>query len=105
MSYAVIKTGGKQYKVAKGDVIEVEKIDGDAGAEITFSEVFLTGEGAGVKVGSALTAAAASVTGEIVEQFKGEKLIAFKYRRRKGYHRTVGHRQKLTRVKIKSIAA
>ena len=103
MSYAVIKTGGKQYKVAKGDVIEVEKIDGDAGAEITFSEVLLTGEGAGVKTGSALTAA--SVTGEIVEQFKGEKLIAYKYRRRKGYHRTVGHRQKLTRVKIKSLAA
>ena len=103
MSYAVIKTGGKQYKVAKGDVIEVEKIDGDAGAEITFSEVLLTGAGAGVKTGDAL--GAASVTGEIVEQFKGEKLIAYKYRRRKGYHRTVGHRQKLTRVKIKSIAA
>ena len=103
MSYAVIKTGGKQYKVAKGDVIEVEKIDGDAGAEITFSEVLLTGEGAGVKTGGAL--GAASVTAEIVEQTKGEKLIAYKYRRRKGYHRTVGHRQKLTKVKIKSIAA
>ena len=103
MSYAVIKTGGKQYKVAQGDIIEVEKIEGDAGAEITFSEVLLTGAGAGVKTGGILTAA--SVTGEIVEQFKGEKLIAYKYRRRKGYHRTVGHRQKLTRVKIKSIAA
>ena len=103
MSYAVIKTGGKQYKVAKGDVIEVEKIDGDAGAEITFSEVLLTGEGAGVKTGAAL--GSASVTAEIVEQTKGEKLIAYKYRRRKGYHRTVGHRQKLTKVKIKSIAA
>ena len=103
MSYAVIKTGGKQYKVAQGDVIEVEEIDGDAGAEITFSEVLLTGEGAGVKTGSAV--GGASVTGEIVEQTKGEKLIAYKYRRRKGYHRTVGHRQKLTKVKIKSIAA
>ena len=103
MSYAVIKTGGKQYKVAQGDVIEVEKIDGDSGAQITFSEVLLTGEGAGVKTGSAV--GSASVIGEIVEQAKGEKLIAYKYRRRKGYHRTVGHRQKLTRVKIKSIAA
>ncbi len=103
MSYAVIKTGGKQYKVAKGDVIEVEKIDGDSGAEITFSEVLLTGEGANVKTGKAL--GSASVVGEIVEQTKGEKLIAYKYRRRKGYHRTVGHRQKLTKVKIKSIAA
>lgn len=103
MSYAVIKTGGKQYKVAAGDVIEVEKIDGDAGAEITFSEVLLTGAGADVKTGNAL--GSASVTAEIVEQTKGEKLINFKYKRRKGYHRTVGHRQKLTKVKIKSIAA
>ncbi len=101
MSYAVIKTGGKQYKVAAGDVIEVEKIDGDAGAEITFSEVLLTGTGAGVKTGTALKGG--SVTAEIVEQTKGEKLIAYKYRRRKGYHRTVGHRQKLTKVKIKAI--
>jgi large subunit ribosomal protein L21 len=103
MSYAVIKTGGKQYKVAQGDVIAVEKLDGDAGSEITFSEIISVGEGSGIKAGSGL--AGASVTGEIVEQFKGEKLIAYKYKRRKGYHRTVGHRQRLTRVKIKSIAA
>jgi large subunit ribosomal protein L21 len=101
MPYAVIKTGGKQYRVAKGDVVIVEKLDGEAGAPITFSEVLLTGEGADVKTGSAL--AGAAVGGEIVEQTKGEKLIAFKYRRRKGYHRTVGHRQKLTKVKITSI--
>jgi large subunit ribosomal protein L21 len=103
MSYAVIKTGGKQYKVAQGDVIAVEKLDGDAGSEITFSEIISVGEGSGIKAGGGL--AGASVTGEIVEQFKGEKLIAYKYKRRKGYHRTVGHRQRLTRVKIKSIAA
>jgi large subunit ribosomal protein L21 len=101
MSYAVIKTGGKQYKVATGYVSAVEKIDGDAGAAITFSEVLLAGKGADVKTGSGL--AGATVGGEIVEQTKGEKLIAFKYRRRKGYHRTVGHRQKLTKVKITSI--
>ena len=103
MSYAVIKTGGKQYKVAQGDVLTVEKIDGEQGAEITFSEVLLTGAGSDVKTGSAL--GKASVTAEIVEQTKGEKLISYKYKRRKGYHRTVGHRQKLTKVKIKSIAA
>jgi large subunit ribosomal protein L21 len=101
MSYAVIKTGGKQYRVATGDVITVEKLDGEAGAPITFSEVLLTGEGGDVKTGTALSDA--TVGGEIVEQTKGEKLIAFKYRRRKGYHRTVGHRQKLTKVKITSI--
>ena len=101
MSYAVIKTGGKQYRVATGDVITVEKLDGEAGAPIKFSDVLLTGEGADVKIGSSL--AGATVNGEIVEQTKGEKLIAFKYRRRKGYHRTVGHRQKLTKVKITSI--
>lgn len=102
MSYAVIKTGGKQYKVAQGDVIEVEKLDGDAGAEITFSDVISTGKGGDIKVGSGL--ASAKVMAEIVEQFKGPKLIAYKYKRRKGYHRTVGHRQKLTKVKITSIA-
>ena len=98
MAYAIIKTGGKQYKVAKGDVIEVEKLDGAPGAAISFSEVlFLSGADA-VKSG-------ASVAGEVVDQVKGDKVIAFKYRRRKGYHRTVGHRQKLTRVKITDIKA
>ena len=101
MPYAVFKTGGKQYRVAQGDVIDVEKLDGEAGAEITFSEVLLTGEGAGVK--TAPTGAA--VVAEVVEQFKDKKVLAYKYRRRKGYHRTVGHRRRLTRLKIKSITA
>ncbi len=103
MSYAIFKTGGKQYRVATGDVIEVEKLDGEAGAEITFSEVLFHGEGADFKTGSALQGA--KVVAEVVEQFKGPKLLNFKFRRRKGYHRSVGHRQKLTRVKITSIAA
>jgi large subunit ribosomal protein L21 len=103
MAYAIFKTGGKQYRVAPGDVIEVEKLAGEAGAEVTFSEVLFHGEGSEIKTGSALQGA--SVVAEVVEQFRGPKLINYKYKRRKGYHRTVGHRQSLTRVKIKSIAA
>ncbi len=103
MAYAIFKTGGKQYRVATGDVIEVEKLDGEAGAEITFSEVLFQGAGSDFKTGSALQGA--SVVAEVVEQFRGPKLLNFKYRRRKGYHRTVGHRQSLTRLKIKSIGA
>jgi large subunit ribosomal protein L21 len=102
MAYAIFKTGGKQYRVATGDVIEVEKLDGEAGAEITFSEVLFHGEGSEIKTAGDLKSA--KVVAEVVEQFKGPKLINFKFRRRKGYHRTIGHRQKLTRVKIKSIA-
>jgi large subunit ribosomal protein L21 len=101
MAYAIFKTGGKQYRVAAGDVIEVEKLDGDAGAEITFSEVLFHGAGADFKTGSALKDA--KIVGEVVAQFRGPKLLNYKYKRRKGYHRSVGHRQSLTRVKITSI--
>lgn len=103
MAYAIFKSGGKQYRVAAGDIIEVEKLEGEAGTAVTFSEVLFHGEGADFKTGSALSGA--KVLAEVVEQFKGPKLLSFKYRRRKGYHRSVGHRQKLTRVKITSIAA
>jgi large subunit ribosomal protein L21 len=103
MAYAIFKTGGKQYRVAQGDVIEVEKLNAEPGAETTFSEVLFVGEGGSIKTGADLKGA--KVVAEILEQFRGPKLLSFKYRRRKGYHRTVGHRQSLTRVKIKSIAA
>ena len=103
MAYAIFKTGGKQYRVAQGDVIEIEKLDAEPGSETIFSEVLFVGEGASIRTGSALKGA--TVTAEVVEQFRGPKLVNFKFRRRKGYHRTVGHRQHLTRVKIKSIAA
>ena len=101
MSYAVFKTGGKQYRVATGDTLAVEKLDGEVGAKVTFNEVLLVGGGAGVKVGGDVQGA--SVDGEIVEQFKGPKLLAYRYKRRKGYHRTVGHRQRLTKVKVTGI--
>ena len=101
MAYAIFKTGGKQYRVAQGDVIEIEKLDAESGSETTFSEVLFVGEGSSIKTGGVLKGA--SVTAEIMEQFRGPKLINFKFRRRKGYHRTVGHRQHLTRVKITGI--
>lgn len=103
MAYAIFKTGGKQYRVAEGDVIEVEKLDVEPGSEAKFADVLFFGAGEKFKTGAELQGA--SVTAEVLEQVKGDKVIAFKYRRRKGYHRTVGHRRKLTRIKITSIAA
>ena len=103
MSYAIFKTGGKQYRAGTGEVLSIEKIEGDAGATITFDDVLLVGEGSGITVGKDLKDG--KVTAQIIEQIKGPKLIAYKYRRRKGYHRTVGHRQKLTKVKVTEISA
>lgn len=101
MSYAVFKTGGKQYRVSQGDTLAVEKLDGEVGAKVTFDQVLLVGEGAGIKAGG--DAKGATVEGEIVDQFKGPKVIAYRYKRRKGYHRTVGHRQRMTKVKVTGI--
>lgn len=103
MSYAIFKTGGKQYRAGTGEVLTVEKLPGNAGDKVTFDDVLLVGEGAAIRVGA--DTKGANVVGEIVAQTKGEKLIAYKYRRRKGYHRTVGHRQKLTKVKVTGINA
>ena len=100
--YAVIKTGGKQYRVAKNDVIKIERLDGEAGAEIVFSEVLMLG-GDNPVVG-APRVAGATVTGTVLEQAKGEKVIIFKKRRRKNYRRRNGHRQLLTVVRIADIA-
>jgi len=101
MSYAIIKTGGKQYRVTEGDVIEVEKLDVKAGADATFSEVIFHSSGDSFKTGADLKGA--SVVAEVIGDKKAPKVIAFKYRRRKGYHRTVGHRRQLTQLRIKSI--
>lgn len=100
--YAVIKTGGKQYRVAKDDIITIEKLEGESGASVEFGEVLMVGEGASVKVG-APTVSGAKVTGELVEQTRGPKVIAFKKRRRKNSRRKRGHRQDLTKVRITSI--
>lgn len=102
MAYAIIHTGGKQYRVAAGDVLDVEKLDAEAGGKTTFSEVLLVSNGATVSIGAPYVAGA-TVDAEIVDQHRGEKVVAFKFKRRKGYHRTVGHRQLLTRLKITGI--
>ncbi len=104
MAYAVIKTGGKQYRVAEGDVIEVEKLDLESGKDTKFEEVLLVSNGSNLSIGAPFVAGAA-VTAEVVGQEKAEKVIAFKFKRRKGYHRTVGHRRQITLLKIKSITA
>lgn len=102
MAYAIIKTGGKQYRVSEGDIIDVEKLDLEAGADANLEVLMVSNDGT-VSVGSPILEGA-SVTAEVVDQFKGDKVIAFKYKRRKGYHRTVGHRRCLTKLKIKSIS-
>ena len=98
--FAVVRTGGKQYRVAAGDKIVVEKIDGEAGASITLGDVLLAGEGSELKSVSGLTVAA-----EIIAQAKGEKVIVFKKRRRHNYRRKNGHRQNHTILKIVAIGA
>ena len=103
MAYAIIKTGGRQFRVAEGDTIDVDLLDVEPGKTATFGDVLLFADGKDVTHGSPLVSGA-KVTAEVVEQRKDKKVVAFKYKRRKGYHRTVGHRRKLTRVKIKSIS-
>jgi large subunit ribosomal protein L21 len=100
--YAVIETGGKQYRVAAGDTIEIERLETEAGKVHTFDRVLLVANDGRVSLG-APTVAKASVLGDVQEHLRGDKKIAFKMKRRKGYHRTVGHRQELTRVKITEI--
>ena len=100
--YAVIETGGKQYRVAKGDTLEIERLEAEAGKPFTFDRVLLVENEGKVTIG-APTVASASVIADVAAHLRGEKKIAFKMRRRKGYHRTVGHRQELTRVTITDI--
>jgi large subunit ribosomal protein L21 len=102
--YAVIKTGGKQYRVQAGDVLVVEKLDGEAGAEIAFNEVLMVGEGADVTVGAPLVEGAV-VNATLIETRKGEKVKIFKKIRRQGYRRTRGHRQQESVLRVTSVAA
>lgn len=102
MSYAVIKTGGKQYRVQQGDVLDVEKLALEEGDKTTF-DVLMVGEGDSVKVGAPFVDGA-EVTAKVVSQFRGPKGIAFKFKRRKGYHKTKGYRRHLTKIEITSIA-
>jgi large subunit ribosomal protein L21 len=103
MAYAIIKAGGRQHRVAEGDTLDVDLLDVAPGKTATFGDVLLYADGKNLTHGNPLISGA-KVTAEVIEQRKDKKVIAFKFKRRKGYHRTVGHRRKLTRVKIKSIS-
>lgn len=101
--YAVIKTGGKQFKVSEGDVLKVEKLNLEAGETVTFDEVLLVNDGNGnLKIGNPIVQNA-KVMAEVIEQGKGKKIIVFKYKRRKNYRRKQGHRQPYTKIKITKI--
>jgi large subunit ribosomal protein L21 len=102
--YAVITTGGKQYKVAPGDIVRVESIEGQKGDMVEIKDVYMIVDGDTISVGKP-TLASAKITAEVVEQGRGEKLLIFKHRRRKGYRRTNGHRQNYTAIKVKEITA
>jgi large subunit ribosomal protein L21 len=106
--FAVLKTGGKQYKVAKDDVIKVEKLAGEAGDKVEFKEILMLGgakdDGSDAVVGTPLVAGA-SVKAEVLEQGRGEKIIVFKKKRRQNYRRKKGHRQDLTVLRILDIKA
>ena len=100
--YAIIATGGKQYKVCEGDVIKVEKLDAEAGNTVTFDQVIAVSDGS-LKVGEDV--AKSTVTATVMEQGRGKKVIVYKYKRKTGYHKKNGHRQAYTQVKIEKINA
>jgi large subunit ribosomal protein L21 len=102
--FAVIKTGGKQYRVASGDVIKVERLEVEAGQTVSLDQVLMVGEGAEAKVGAPLVTGA-TVSAEVIAQDRGPKIIVFKKKRRQNYRRKNGHRQDLTVLRITDISA
>lgn len=103
MSYSVIRTGGKQYRVKEGDLLRVEKLEGEAGAEVEFGDVLLVEKDGDVIV-DPKKLGGLKVRAKIVRHGRGNKVVAFKFKRRKGFHKTIGHRQSFTEVRISSIA-
>ena len=102
--YAIVETGGKQYRAAQGDILEVEKLEGEVGSTITLNKVLMiSGEGVEPKIGSPAIANA-TVSGEVLEQGRHKTVIVFKKKRRKNYRRTKGHRQSFTKLKITGIS-
>ena len=101
--YAVIKTGGKQHRVTEGDVITIEKINGDRGEAVVFDQVLMVEKEGDIRVGRPVVEGA-KVVGEILAQTKGDKLTVYKTKKRKGYHKKTGHRQQLTSMKIREIS-
>src|SRR5215831_4623569 len=104
MDYAVIKTGGKQYRVSPGDVLAIEKLDGEPGAQLEFTDVLMTAHDGAVQVGSP-TVVGARVVAEVIKQGRAKKILVFKKKRRKNYRRRRGHRQYQTTVRVTAIEA
>jgi large subunit ribosomal protein L21 len=102
MEYAVIKTGGKQYRVAPGDVLAIEKLEGEPGADVAFTEVLMASRGGAVTVGTP-TVTGVRVTAKVVRQGRAKKILVFKKKRRKNYRRRAGHRQYETTVQVTAI--
>ncbi|EJY55953.1 50S ribosomal protein L21 [Alicyclobacillus hesperidum URH17-3-68] len=102
--YAIVETGGKQFKVSQGDTIVVEKLEGEVGSTVVLDKVFLVQDNGQVKVGSPLVAGA-KVVAKVVEHGRGKKIIVFKYKAKKNYHKKQGHRQPYTKLTIESIEA
>ena len=100
--YAVVATGGKQYRINEGDRIRVEKLNGDTGDKVVLDRVLMLGEGEKSKIGSPILEGA-KVKAEIVDQYRGEKIVVFKYKKRKNYRRKMGHRQSYTDLRIEKI--
>ena len=100
--YAIVNTGGKQYKIQQGDILRVEKIPGEVGSSVSFDKVLMFSDGENVSIGRPVLDNV-SVKGHIIEQGKAKKIIVFKYKRRKRYRRKQGHRQQYTAIKIDSI--
>ncbi len=100
--YAVIESGSKQYRVAPGETLDIERIEGEPGKKLTLDRVLFVANDGKFSVGTP-TVAKASISADIVEHHRGEKKVAFKMKRRKGYHKTIGHRQELTKIKINEI--
>lgn len=100
--YAIVNTGGKQYRIQEGETFRIEKVTGDVGSEILFDQVLMVSDGENVNIGKPMLENV-EVRGHVVEQGKAKKVIVFKYKRRKGYRRKQGHRQQYTAVKIDKI--
>jgi len=100
--YAVVRTGGKQHRVEQGERLKVEKLDGDVGAELTLAEVLMVANDGDIKIGRPLLDSTA-VSAKIVSHGRGEKVRVFKRRKRKGFHKTIGHRQEYTEIEITGI--
>lgn len=100
--YAVIQTGGKQYKVTEGEILKVEKLDGEAGDKLTLDQVLMLKDDNGIRIGMP-TVMDALVTVEVIEQGRSKKITVYKYKKRKNYRRKQGHRQAYTKIKVEKI--